>query len=116
MNTKLAITLVSAALTLPAWMPVQAADSGDTGTGASMSSKAKTGVKDSVITTKVKAELAQKKLSSLMKIKVDTDNAGVVTLSGTVPTKADADNAVAIARGVDGVTSVENNLQVAADK
>ena len=110
MNTKLAITLVAGALILPAWLPANAADMD------SKTAKAKTFVKDSAITTKVKAELAEKKLSSLLKIKVDTDDAGAVTLSGTAPSKADADNAVAIARNVKGVTSVDNNIQVVADK
>ena len=46
-------------------------------------------VKDSAITTKVKTKLAAKHLSTLTKIKVDTDENGVVWLSGKAPT-ADA--------------------------
>ena len=42
-------------------------------------------VKDSVITTQVKAELAEKKLSTLVHISVDTDDNGMVALSGTAP-------------------------------
>jgi hyperosmotically inducible protein len=45
-------------------------------------------VKDSVITTKVKAKLASKHMSTLTKIKVDTDSQGVVWLSGVAPTMA----------------------------
>ena len=44
-------------------------------------------VKDSAITTKVKAKLAAKHLSTLTRIKVDTDADGVVWLSGRAPTK-----------------------------
>lgn len=107
MNMKLvASCLVAGALILPT--AGFAADS-DT-------SSAKAYVKDSMITTQIKAELAGKKLVSLVNINVDTDNSGMVTLSGTVPSKSAADNAVSIARGVKGVTSVESHIQIAADK
>ena len=69
-------------------------------------------VKDSVITTKVKAKLAEEKLSSAVHIKVDTDNKGVVSLSGTAKSQAEADQAGTIARGVEGVTAVNNNIRV----
>ncbi len=69
-------------------------------------------VKDSAITTKVKAKLAAEKLSSLAKIKVDTDAAGVVSLSGTVKTKEEADKAVSLATAVEGVKSVSSTIQV----
>jgi hyperosmotically inducible protein len=73
-------------------------------------------VKDSVITTKVKAELAAEKIVSLVKINVDTDKVGVVTLSGTTTTQAGSDKAVAITKAVKGVTSVKNDIKVVADK
>lgn len=69
-------------------------------------------VKDSVITTKVKAKLAAEKISSLARIKVDTDRNGKVVLSGTVNSQEEADKALAIAQGTEGVTSVSSNLQV----
>jgi hyperosmotically inducible protein len=72
-------------------------------------------VKDSVITTKVKAKLADEKMSTLAKISVDTDNKGVVVLSGNVRTQAEADKAVSIARGTEGVTSVKSKLTVKKD-
>jgi hyperosmotically inducible periplasmic protein len=71
-------------------------------------------VKDSIITAKIKAKLAEEKLASAVQIKVDTDNKGVVTLSGTAKTQEEADKAVAIARNVEGVATVENNIKVAA--
>jgi len=69
-------------------------------------------VKDSVITTKVKAKLAAKHMSTLTNIKVDTDNKGVVWLSGKAPTKDASDLAAMIAKDTDGVTLVNNNIVV----
>ena len=83
---------------------------------AADSDSAKTYVKDSAITTKIKAELAEEKLSSLVRISVDTDNKGMVTLGGTASSQSASDKAVSIARAVKGVTSVENHIQIAADK
>ena len=70
-------------------------------------------VKDSVITAKIKAKLAEEKLSSAVHIKVDTDNKGVVQLSGTAKNQAEVDKAGSIARSVEGVVSVRNNIQIA---
>ena len=73
-------------------------------------------VKDSVITTKVKAKLAAEKVKSLVHIKVDTDSAGMVVLSGKVRTQEEADKAVSIAQGTEGVTSVTSHLRVVKHK
>ena len=72
-------------------------------------------VADSVITTKVKAKLADEKMSSLGRIGVDTDAKGAVVLSGTARTQKEADKAVAIARGTEGVTSVTSTIQIKKD-
>ena len=72
-------------------------------------------IKDSVITTKVKAMLADEKMKSLLRIKVDTDANGVVVLSGKVKTQEQADKAVSIASKVEGVTSVTNHIHVSKD-
>ena len=72
-------------------------------------------VKDSVITTKVKAKLADEKMKSLLHIEVDTDNRGAVVLSGKTRTQQDADRAVMIAKGTEGVTSVTSTILVRAD-
>jgi len=72
-------------------------------------------VKDSVITTKVKAKLAEEKMASLVHVKVDTDAKGAVYLSGNVKTQQEADKAVSITRGTDGVTSVTSELKVKKD-
>jgi hyperosmotically inducible protein len=109
MNIKLAAGLLFAgALLLP--LAGFAAD------GDSDRSSPKTFVKDSVITTKIKADLAGEKVMSLVHISVDTDNKGAVSLSGNAQNQAAIDRAVSIARGVKGVTSVENHIKIAADK
>jgi hyperosmotically inducible protein len=77
---------------------------------------AKEYVKDSMVTTKVKAELAASKLSSLVKIQVETDKVGMVTLSGTVSSQMAKDQAVSITQAVKGVNSVDNQIKVVADK
>jgi|SRR5450631_4512324 len=69
-------------------------------------------VKDSVITTKVKTKLAAKHLTTLTRIKVDTDENGVVWLSGHAPTQDAVDLATQIAKGTEGVTSVHNDVAV----
>jgi hyperosmotically inducible periplasmic protein len=53
---------------------------------------------------------------SALHIKVDTENNGVVTLSGKAKSQEEADKAVSIARAVEGVVSVENNIQIAAHR
>jgi hyperosmotically inducible protein len=72
-------------------------------------------VKDSAITTKIKAKLADEKLSTLTHIKVDTDNKGQVVLSGTVNAQEAADKAVSIAHGTEGVTAVTSTIKVKKD-
>jgi hyperosmotically inducible protein len=79
-------------------------------------SHAETYVKDSAITAKVKSELAEEKLSTMVHISVDTDQKGVVYLSGTARTQADIDRAAVIAAKVKGVTSVKNDIKIKADK
>jgi hyperosmotically inducible periplasmic protein len=68
-------------------------------------------IDDTTITTQVKAKLAGDKASSVTRVQVDT-NRGVVQLSGTVESSADRSRAEQLARGVDGVRSVVNNLQL----
>jgi hyperosmotically inducible periplasmic protein len=69
-------------------------------------------VKDSVITTKVKSKLAAKHLATLTRIKVDTDENGVVWLSGRAPTQDAVDMAAMIAKDTDGVKSVHNDIAI----
>lgn len=72
-------------------------------------------VKDSVITTKVKAKLADEKISTLAHIKVDTDRKGGVVLSGKVKTAEEEAKAISIARETEGVTSVKSKLKIKKD-
>jgi osmotically-inducible protein OsmY len=82
--------------------------------GATKTESVKDAVKDSVITTKIKAEYAKDKAVSAMNIKVDTDAKGVVTLSGNAKSKDEAAKAESIAKSVSGVTSVKNDIKVTA--
>jgi len=68
-------------------------------------------VDDSVITSKVKSEMIVEKGIHSTDISVKTTK-GVVTLTGTVATKDESSKAADLARGISGVTSVENNLMV----
>lgn len=69
-------------------------------------------VKNSMITAKVKSKLAAKHLSSLTNIKVDTDENGVVWLSGRAPNQDAVDMAAMIAKDTKGVASVHNDVVV----
>ena len=66
---------------------------------------------DAVITTKVKAAIVAEKNLSALDIAVES-NDGVVTLTGTVATDAQADNAARVTRDVEGVKQVENKVKV----
>jgi len=66
---------------------------------------------DGWITTKIKSEFAMDNLVRLEAIHVNTDN-GVVHLSGVAKSQAEANRAIDIARGVKGVRSVRNEMQV----
>ena len=72
-------------------------------------------IKDSAITTKVKAKLAAEHITSLGNIHVDTDADGVVWLHGTAHTQEAADKAVAIARETEGVKGVHSRIKVKKD-
>ncbi|MGE5774492.1 MAG: BON domain-containing protein [Hyphomicrobiales bacterium] len=72
-------------------------------------------VKDSAITAKIKAKLAEEKMSTLKDIQVDTDSKGAVVLSGKVRSQEEADKAVSIAHRTEGVTSVKSNIRVQKD-
>jgi hyperosmotically inducible protein len=66
-------------------------------------------VDDSVITTKVKTQLANDDFLKSFQISVETYK-GVVQLSGFVNSQQAVDKAGQIARSVGGVKSVKNNL------
>ena len=66
---------------------------------------------DATITAKVKTSFAADDLVKARKIDVDTMR-GVVTLNGTVNSRAELDKALSIARNTAGVISVKNNLKI----
>ena len=72
-------------------------------------------VRDSVITTKVKARLAAEHLTSLARIHVDTDANGVVYLSGTAQSQDAIDTAIRLARDTEHVRDVHSDLTVHQD-
>jgi hyperosmotically inducible protein len=109
MKTKLAIaSLVVGGLLVPALS--YAADDQD-------ADRAHPGayVKDSAITAKVKSKLAAEHFGSLAKIHVDTDENGIVVLSGTASSREQIDKAVQIARNTEHVRGVKNELTVRKD-
>lgn len=70
-------------------------------------------VKDAWITAKTKIELMTTEGIRTGDLNVDTVD-GRVTLHGHVPTAQQRDRALEVAKGVDGVKSVRNELQVVA--
>jgi osmotically-inducible protein OsmY len=68
---------------------------------------------DAGITTKVKAKLAADSTVKATQINVDTKDK-VVTLSGTVDSEATKTQALALARGTEGVSDVVDNLTLTA--
>ncbi len=100
MKTNLKSLLVISALVMP--MAAFAAD------GDPVSTK----LSDTMVTAKVKAEFAKDKAVSASDIKVETDSKGLVQLSGTVKSQAEADQAVQLAKNTKGVTSVKSDIVV----
>ena len=66
---------------------------------------------DAAITGKVKTALIADPDVKALRIDVDTKD-NVVTLNGTADTQTNADKAVTIAKGIDGVKSVDNRLTI----
>ena len=72
-------------------------------------------VKNSAITTKIKPKLASEHLGSLKHIQVDTDQNGVVWMTGTANSQ-DEIMALAIARNNEGVKTVKADIKVQKDR
>ncbi|AXF77328.1 molecular chaperone OsmY [Erwinia tracheiphila] len=66
---------------------------------------------DIATTSKIKAKLLADDIVPSRNVKVETTN-GVVQLSGTVKTQAQSERAEGIAKAIDGVKSVKNNITV----
>jgi hyperosmotically inducible periplasmic protein len=67
--------------------------------------------KDMAITTQINAQLARDERLSAMSINVDT-TAGQVLLKGTAPDVASRERAATLAKAVEGVVSVNNELTI----
>jgi hyperosmotically inducible protein len=78
-------------------------------------SQPKAFVKDSAITSKIKAKLAAEHPSSFANIHVDTDADGVVWMSGHARTQQEIDRAVSIARETEHVKSVHSSIIIKKD-
>lgn len=68
-------------------------------------------IDDSAITTKVKAAILNEPSLKSGEINVETFK-GVVQLSGFVSSQADINKAVEVARSINGVTSVKNDMRL----
>jgi hyperosmotically inducible protein len=74
-------------------------------------SRAGAAVTDAAVTSAVKAKFLADTTVQGLKIDVDT-SAGVVSLNGTVASRAEADRAMMLARNTEGVKRVVDNLKV----
>lgn len=120
-KTLLAVMLTSAVATGSAYAEnttMDKAQSGVESAGQKVdSSMNKVGnfMDDSAITAKVKAALVDHESIKSTDISVKTDQK-VVTLSGFVESQAQAEEAVTVAKGVEGVSSVSDKLHVRDSK
>ena len=111
-STTTSTTTVAPSATASSAMSTTAAavDSAASATGQAMD-KAGDAMSDAAVTGKVKSALIADPDVKALRIDVDTKNK-VVTLNGSADTQANADKAATIAKGVDGVQSVDNKLTV----
>lgn len=120
-KTLLAVMLTSAVATGSAFAENATTDKAQSGVESAGqkvdSSMNKVGnfMDDSTITAKVKAALVDHESIKSTDISVKTDQK-VVTLSGFVESQAQAEEAVKVAKGVEGVTSVSDKLHVRDSK
>lgn len=105
----LAVTMGLTGLPLATLAETPAAATTDTGVRA----ETKRIVSDTTLTTKVKAALIREKDLSAMDVNVETRN-GVVQLSGFVDSADQQERAAKVAKAVEGVKEVKNDLRLAA--
>jgi osmotically-inducible protein OsmY len=70
---------------------------------------------DAALADRIKSQLASDNQIKSASIEV-TANSGVVTMQGTVPTRAAKQRALTVASGIDGVTQVVDRIQVSTTK
>ena len=108
---KKTLTLTTAvACTLGALAPFAALAAPDTDV-----TKTTIAISDSSITSSIKAQLASDPVKGLAHVGVDTDDHGVVTLKGKVPSQDAADRAIGIARATQGVRTVKSAMKIEID-
>lgn len=112
MTRTISITALLVALAVPGFAVAQEAVP-EPGTNEPQTTEAGETITDAWITTKVKADLLATEDVAGTDIDVDTVD-GVVTLTGTVESQAEADKAESVAAGIEGVTQVDSRLTVAA--
>lgn len=88
-------------------------DQAATTTVGSATDEAAGKTRDLGITAEMKSRLAKDRQLSALRIEVDTRE-GRVVLRGAAPTLAVRERATELARGIDGVMGVENELQIQA--
>ena len=116
MRSQLFTAFVVTGLALLAPAALAADQPAEKGAVSKAAEKVKENVSDAAITAKIKAEFAKDKQVSALNINIDTDNKGAVTLKGTAKSNEEKAKAESIAKSVSGVTSVKNDIQVAAAK
>ena len=84
------------------------------GLGACQSTTGKTAgetMTDTKITAAVQTKLTSDRIANFTRVDVDTER-GVVNLSGVVPSSYQRSRAEELTRQVNGVTRINNNLQI----
>ena len=69
-------------------------------------------ISDALITSQVKLAFAKASHLNAADIVVNTDSLGLVRLSGSVKSSAEVEKAAKLAKTVDGVTAVKNDIVV----
>jgi osmotically-inducible protein OsmY len=121
MKRKLLAVLIAAVFAAPAAYAQgttapkdRPAASGSASTKAGASARSNDGSPDAVITGKIKSGFIKDKIVRSRNYNVDT-NGGVVTVRGKARSQAEADRAMEIAKGTEGVKSVNSEIKVVAE-
>ena len=121
MKRKLLAVLIAAVFAAPAAYAQgttapkdRPATSGSASTKAGASARSNDGSPDAVITGKIKSGFIKDKIVRSRNYNVDT-NGGVVTVRGKARSQAEADRAMEIAKGTEGVKSVNSEIKVVAE-
>jgi len=80
--------------------------------GREAAAKLEGALNEGALTTKIKSKLAAESPGTMARIKVDTDKDGVVWMSGEAKTQAEAQKAMDIAKGTEGVKSVKSDIKI----